>query len=80
MTVHYKKSGIDMKKFTGFKYDLEKLLSLLKDNKSKWIDLDNTMPLWPKNTEKTMKKKVWEPFLSQQENHYQNWLAVSSKH
>ena len=32
--------------------------SLMKGNKGKGIDLDKNMPLWPKNTEKTMKKKV----------------------
>ena len=62
VTVHYKKSGIDLKKFTGFQYDLDKLLdhhkSLVKGNKGKGIDLDKTMPLWPKNTERTIKKKL----------------------
>ena len=42
VTVYYKKFGIDLKKFTGFQYDLEKLLenhkSLVKSNKSKGID------------------------------------------
>ena len=41
--------------------------SLVKVNKSKGIDLDKTMPLMPKNNEKTMKKKLQEPFLSKQE-------------
>ena len=54
VTVHYKNSG--------FQYDLEKLLehhkSLVKGNKSKGISLDKSMPLWPKNTEKTTKKKI----------------------
>ena len=53
VTVYHKKSGIDLKKFTGFQYDLDKLLehhkSLVKGNKGKGIDLDNTMPLWPEN-------------------------------
>ena len=70
--IHYKKSGIDMKKFTSFQYDLNKLLdhhkSLVKgSSKGKGIDLDKTMPLWPRNTEKIMKKKLEEPFLSKQE-------------
>ena len=70
MTVHYKKSGFDLQKFTGFQYDLDKLLehhkSLVKGNKGKGVNLDKTMPLWPKNIEKTM-KKLEKPFLSQQD-------------
>ena len=60
MAVHYKKSGIDLKKFIGFQYDLEKLLqhqkSLVKGNKSKGIYLDRTMPLWPKILKRQRKK------------------------
>ena len=41
VTAHYIKSGIDLKKFTGFQYDFEKLLEhhklLVKGNKSKGI-------------------------------------------
>ena len=42
----------------------------MKGNKGKGldkiIDLDKTIPLWPENTEKTM-KKLEEPFLCQQD-------------
>ena len=61
MTVHYKKSGIDLKNFIGFqKYDLDKLLELehhkflVKGNNGKGLDLYKTMPLWSKNTDKTI--------------------------
>ena len=72
MTVHHKKSGIYRKKFTGFQYDLDIIQehhkSLVNGSKIKRIGLDKIMPLWPKNIEKTTRKK------------YQNSLAVSSKH
>ena len=60
MEIYYKKYGIEFKKLSGFKYDLEKLLDhhklLVKGNKVKGMDLDKTIPLWPKNTEDTTKK------------------------
>ena len=58
--IHYKKSGIELKSLRGFKYYLQMLLdphkSLFKGNKGKGLDLDQTMPLWPKNVEQNMKK------------------------
>ena len=69
MTVHYKKSGMDLKKFTGFQYDLDKLLehhkSLMKGNEGKGIDLDKIMPLRLKILKRQWKKNLEEPFLPQ---------------
>ena len=70
VTDHYKKTSIEVKSFCSFCYDFEKVLqhhrSLEKGRKGK-IDIKGTMPLWPKKIVETMKKKMEQPFLSQEE-------------
>ena len=69
--VHYEKSGITLKGLRAFKYDLDKLIedhkSLVKGNQGKGIDIQGTMKLWPKDTEKKMKKKLEDPFITQED-------------
>ena len=70
--VNYPRISFSGLYFQRFQYNLEKLLEhhklLVKGNKSKGIEVDKTIPLWPKNTEKTTKKTLKPILISTRKN------------